>query len=326
LLAIIQFIVGVYAFPLLVEVILVPILVLIGAMTAIIDSDKKYTQVKILLEYLLFSFGLIVIIYTIYMLNTNFGEITKEKTLYDFIVPPLLTILYLPFIFFMMVYSTYEQVVVRLRFSIKSNLLRYAALAYAILIFNVRINLLERWSSHIARENVNSHNDLINSFKHIFKVRRAEDNPIDVPINDGWSPYKAKSFLSKEGLETGYYNKSLEEWYASSPMVELGEGIMPDNIAYYIEGTEKIASTLKIKLNINDSSRSNVSQKKLLEVSSVLCQTSLNRELSDSIVNAILHAEPHTEALGNKIVSLQKEIWPEHAFGGYDVKFVVSSI
>lgn len=326
LLVIIQFIVGVYSFPLVVEVFLVPALVLIGGMTAIVDSDKQYTKVKFLLEYLLFAFALIVIIYTIYMLNTNFGEITKEKTLYDFIVPPLLTILYLPFIFFMVVYSTYEQVAARIGFSIKNNLLRHTALAYAILVFNVRINLLERWASHIARENVNSHNDLINSFKHIFKIHRVENKPVDVPINEGWSPHKAKYFLSKEGLETGYYNKLFEEWCASSPMVGLGEGIMPDNIAYYIEGTENIASTLKIKLNINDSSRSNVSQKKLLEVSRVLCQASLNRELSDSIINAILHVEAHTETVGNKTVSLRKEIWPNHAFGGYDIKFIVSNI
>lgn len=326
LLAIIQFIVGVYAFPLLVEVILVPVLAIIGAMTAIADSDKKFAQVKPLLEYLLFAFGLFVIAYTVYMLATNFGEIAKEKTFYDFIVPPLLTLFYLPFIFIMMVYSTYEQVTVRLRFSIKNNMLRYIAMAYAILVFNIRINLLERWSGNVARENINSHSDLMNSFKLIFRVRRSEKNPIDVPCEDGWSPYKAKYFLSKEGLETGYYNRSFEEWYASSPMVEFGEGIIPDNIAYYIEGMEKVANILKVKLNINDSSRSNISQKKLLDVSNVLCQASLNQNLSDSIKNAILNAEPHTETLGNKKVSLQKKIWSGHAFGGYDVKFIVSSI
>ena len=326
LLAIIQFIVGVYAFPLLVEVILVPFLATIGAMAAIADSDKKYAQVKSLLEYLLFCFGLLVIAYTVYMLATNFGGIAKEKTLYDFIVPALLTILYLPFIFVLMVYSTYEQVSVRLRFSIKNNMLRYVAMVYAILVFNVRIYLLERWSGHVARENIDSHSDLINSFKHIFRVRKAEKNPVDVPCEDGWSPYKAKYFLSKEGLEAGNYNKSFEEWYASSPMMEFGEGIIPDNIAFYIEGTEKIANTLKIKLNINDSSRSNVSQKKLLDVSNVLCHASLNRGLSDVIKNAILNAKPYTEAHGNKKVSLQKEIWRKHAYGGYDVKFIVSSI
>ena len=172
LLAIIQFIVGVYTFPLLVEIILVPLYVTIGVMTAIAASDKKHAQVESFLEYLVLAFGLLVLIYTVYMLSTDFGKIAKEKTLYDFIVPSLLTIFYLPFIFFMMIYSSYEQIAVRLRFSIKNNILRYEAIIYAFLVFNIRINLLEHWADHLVRENVDSRTDLINSLKHIFRIQR----------------------------------------------------------------------------------------------------------------------------------------------------------
>lgn len=326
LLAIIQFVVGVYTFPLLVEIILAPILTVIVAMTAIADTNKQYIQVKKVLEYLLSVFGLLVIAYTLYKLSTDFGEIASEKTFYDFIVPPLLTLFYLPFIFIMMVYSTYEQVSIRLRFAINNNSLRYVAMIYAVLALNVRLSLLERWSSQIVRERVTSHRELIDTFKHLFKIRKAEQKPIGVPYGEGWSPYKAKDFLSKEGLETGYYNKLFDEWHALSPMVEFGEGFIPDNAAYYVEGIENVAKTLKIKLNINDSSRSTFAQKKLLDLSNVLSQASLNRELSDSMKKAILNAEEYTELHGNKRVSIQTNIWPEHRFGGYDAKFIVSSI
>jgi len=144
LLAIIQFVVGVYTFPLLVEVFLVPVLFLIGGMLAITDSDKKYRQVKSLLEYGLLLFGLVLIAYTLYMLTTNFGEFGQEKTLYDFFVPPLLTLFYLPFIFIMLVYSTYEQVFIRLEFAIKNKFHRYLAKLYALVMFNVRLSILER--------------------------------------------------------------------------------------------------------------------------------------------------------------------------------------
>ncbi|NUG22299.1 hypothetical protein, partial [Acinetobacter lactucae] len=66
LLAILQFIVGVYTFPIWIEILLVPILVLIGAMLAIAESEKKHYQVKTLLEYCLTIFGSISIIYTLY--------------------------------------------------------------------------------------------------------------------------------------------------------------------------------------------------------------------------------------------------------------------
>lgn len=324
ILAIIQFIVGVYTFPILVEIIVIPISALIGAMIAIADSDKKHIQIKRLLEYLLSIFGMVVIVYTLYMLVTNFGEIAKEKTFYDFIVPALLTFFYLPFIFIMMIYSTYEEVLIRLRFAINNKMLRYIAILYSVIAFNIRLDLLERWSRHIFIEHVSSHRELIDSFRHIFKVKKAEEKPIDVPKVEGWSPYKAKDFLSKEGFCTGHYNKFFDEWQASSSMMEFGEDLIPDNITYYVQGTENIANVLKIKLNINDSSRSNFAQNKLLDLSNVLSHASLNIELSDAMKNAILNAQVYNELHGNKRVSIEKEIWYEHKLGGYDIKFIIS--
>lgn len=79
LLAILQFVVGVYTFSLWVEVLLVPVLALLGAMLAIAETDRKHRQVKVFLEYCLSSFGVVLIVYTLYMLMTNFGEFGKEK-------------------------------------------------------------------------------------------------------------------------------------------------------------------------------------------------------------------------------------------------------
>jgi hypothetical protein len=149
ILAIIQFVVSVYAFPLWVELLLVPILALTGGMSAIAETDEKYNQVKKLLDGLMIFFGITVIAYTGYMLITNFNKFGQESTVYDFIVPPLLTLFYLPFIFMMMVYSAYEQAFVRLMFAIKDNKLRLTAKIYAILFFNFRLALLERWLNHI---------------------------------------------------------------------------------------------------------------------------------------------------------------------------------
>jgi hypothetical protein len=327
LLAVIQFIVGVYAFPLWVELLLVPVLVFIGGMRAVSETDKQYGKVKTFIDYVLSFFGLFVIAYTFYMLATNFGEFGQEKTLYDFIVPSLLTLFYLPFVFLMLVYSTYEQVFIRLGFAINDKSYRFLAKLYAVLLFNFQLSPLERWSNHVARVNIASHKELVNSFKHICKIRKAEDHPIDVPFENGWSPYKAKYFLSSEGLNTGFYNKLFDgEWSASSPMVEFGEGIIPNNFAYYVEGTEDIAKTLKIKLNVNDSSRSDSAQRKLVELAKTLSRASLDMELSETMQNALLNGESHCEYYGKKMVTISKESWPEHKFNGYDVKFVVSSI
>lgn len=134
--AIIQFVVSVYAFPLWIELLLVPILALTGGMSAIAETDEKYNKVKKLFDGVMIFFGITVITYTVYMLITNFNEFGQESTAYDFIVPPLLTLFYLPFIFMMMVYTTYEQAFVRLIFAIKENKLRLTAKIYSVLFFN----------------------------------------------------------------------------------------------------------------------------------------------------------------------------------------------
>lgn len=327
ILSIIQFVVGVYAFPLWAELLLVPVLALIGGMSAIAETDEKHNQVKRLLDGLLILFGITVIAYTAYMLITKFSEFGQESTAYDFIVPPLLTILYLPFIFMLMVYSTYEQAFVRLMFTIKENKLRPIAKIYAILFFNFRLALLERWLNHISREKIASHRDLINSFKHIRKVTKLEKSASEVSFEEGWSPYIAKDFLSNEGLASGHYNKLFDnEWHASSPMVALGSESIPDNVAYYVEGIEGIAKILKIKLNINDSSRSHSSRKRLLDLAETLIQKSLNTNITESTKNALLAGEPNCECYGSKSVSVAVDFWHGHKLNGHDIKLIVSGI
>ncbi|MBF8999767.1 hypothetical protein [Vibrio nitrifigilis] len=327
LLAILQFVVGVYTFSLSVEVLLVPVLALLGAMIAIAETDKKHHQVKLILGYCLSSFGVVLIVYTLYMLMTDFSEFGKEKTAYDFFVPPLLTFCYLPFVFFMLVYSTYEQAFLRLRFSIKSRFHRAMAKIYAFILFNVRLSLVERWSFQVAQANIESHSDLIDTFKYIFKVRYSEKNPKEVPKEQGWSPFKAKEFLVNEGLSTGFYNRSFEEeWFASSPMKEFGDGIIPDNIAYYVEGSEDVAKVLKLKVNVNDSSRTYQACEKLEAMAEALSISSLSRPLSDEMKSAISSCNSYSEKVEDKTIALVVEHWLNHQLNGFDLKLLISSI
>ena len=189
------------------------------------------------------------------------------------------------------------------------------------------MSLLDRWSLHIARENIESHADLIESFRHILKVRKAERNPKDVPRDLGWSPYHAKEFISSKGLSTGFYNRVFEdEWFASSPMEEFGDGIIPDNVAYYVEGSEELANILKLIVSVNDATRSQQERRKLLELAEVLSLSSLNKPLSEDMEGAIVEGKPYSENAERKTISLAVEEWQNHRFNGYDLKFVISSI
>lgn len=327
LLAIIQFIICAYTFPLWLEILIAPILTFIGAMLTVASSDIKYNQVKIILGNCLSLYGVILIIYTIYMLITNFGEFGNEKTLFNFVVPSLLTLFYLPFIFFMLAYSTYEEIFIRLPFFIKDGAIRWLAKLYAVILFNVQLNTLERWFRIVSREPIECHNDLINTFKYIYRVKRAEKKPRKVPYELGWSPYEAKNFLSSKGLNTGFYDKVFnEEWFASSNIVEFSDGINPDNATYCIEGTENVANTLKIIINVNDANRSDLAQHKLLELANVLSGISIKQNLSKQMINAIANVRNYSETCNTKNINLIIEPWNNHRLNGYSIKFIISSI
>ncbi|HHR5901052.1 TPA: hypothetical protein ACS7XC_001965 [Providencia alcalifaciens] len=326
LLAVIQFIVGVYTFPFWIEVILVPFSTLVVAMLVVSKTDRKYSKVRTLLEFCLSLFGVVLVIYTVFMLITYFDDFGKIKTAYDFIVPPLLTLCYLPFLFLLMVYSTYDVAFSCTKISIKNKHLRYIAKFYAVILFNFRISLVDRWRYHIVRYNVNSYSDLINSFKHIFKLRAAERNPKDVPKDKGWNLQKARKFFVDQGIESGFYNKFYDEnWFAQSPMKELNDGWMPDNIAYYIEGSEDIANTLKLIVNINDVNRAPSVCEQFAHMAEALSVSSLNQVLSPKMMKSILDCESYDEKYENKIILLTIEPWHSHKLNGYDIKFVISS-
>jgi hypothetical protein len=109
-------------------------------------------------------------------------------------------------------------------------------------------------------------------------------------------------------------------------LIEIDDGIIPDNIAYYVEGTEGVADTLKIKINVNDSARSKMAQIKLIELAKALSLLSLKRGLSEQMKDAILQGKQYSEKCGNKNITFAIEKWASHRFNGCNLKFVISSI
>ncbi|SQF99003.1 Uncharacterised protein [Paucimonas lemoignei] len=323
-LAILQFVIGIYSLPLLAELFLVPFMVVVGMMIPIAESDTKYLQVKKLLSGIVIFFGLFTLVYTGYMLATDFKELGQEKTFYDFIVPALLTVMYLPFVFAMMTYSTYETVFVRLQFTVQDRRLRSFARLYAVVFFNFRLDAIRRWADHIARVEVVSHRQLVSTFVHLCKLKNLENMKSEVVGSQGWSPYLAKDLLLSEGISTGNYNLIFaDQWCASSKMYDIGYDLLCDNFAYYVEGVKGVAKVLKIKLNVNDKSRARQANERLLVLSGVLIRESLGIDISDSVKNALRFGAPCRESHGDKQIIVEKAGWGGHKLGGYDLEIEV---
>lgn len=327
LIAIVQFVVGVYTFGLFIEILIVPVLVILGAMLGLAQTDEKYHLVGKILNGIMVAFGSILILYTIYMLATNFGEFARKQTIYDFYIPPLLTLLYLPFIFIMMVFTTYELAFVRLNFLINEPKLQRFAKIYSIFKFHFKIKLLERWASTLPFQDTSSKTGIKDSFNRIFKMLSIERNPPEVPIQEGWSPYAAKQFLLKEGLETGYYHPlGNQEWSSSTNLVDLNDDVLSNKIAYYVDGNETTATSLKVILSIFSKESDVMAHSKFLAAVKTLMRAALGIDTSNDLDSAIMKGKNYVKNLGSFTAAIEKNNWPQSPIGGYDLKFTLSRI
>jgi len=114
--AILEFVINVYSFSLLTELIMLPILIFIVMLQAVAELDSKNAQVAKLLTNLMAIFGFGLLIYSIYKMINGYSDFFKLGTLHSFILPIILTVLFLPYLYCLSLYSIYESYFIRLDF------------------------------------------------------------------------------------------------------------------------------------------------------------------------------------------------------------------
>src|SRR5690606_31423620 len=101
--------------------------------------------------------------------------------------------------------------------------------------------------------------------------------------------YAAIRFLEEEGFRTDDYHRILhgtDEWYAASPPVRIGPGILPAAIAYYVDGDEFTAKSLKLQLDADQPEKSREAHDKLVAAARRLCENALGSSLPAEVEQA----------------------------------------
>lgn len=330
LVSIIEYLVSTYTFHLAVEIMLVPVLFVLVMVVAIAEAKPELKAAHTVLNGLLDAIAVAIFCATLYLMFGDIGRIASSDGVMDFIVPSVLTALYVPFVAFMVVYSTYQNVLIKLRYSIKKRHLEFYARLAALLVFNFRIDLLKRWATNVALRKIETIRNINQSILQILQMAAREKKPPKVDRSEGWSPYEAKDYLTSEGIKTRHYHPvdpaDATEWFCCSDLVEFGNGLISNNIAYYLNGDEHAVKSLKLKLNVNSPEHSLEAHAKLLSAADTLIKKALGLELYEMLDKTIT---PGTEGLmegpGFKI-ALTKHFWPNQAFGGYDLGVELSGI
>lgn len=253
----VTFIAELYSFPLIIELIAIPLVTMVFLIAEMAKHKPEHAQVAKLMGCLLSLIGLFYIGFSLWKSVEQWGDAFSWANWLELIIPIILSIAFLPFLYWWRTYVAYNEMFAAIStFAIDKELIAYARWL-AITRIRTNLDLLKRWRKSIQSTRPANKAELKHTLMALLALKQREEAPPSVPPSEGWSPYLAMQFLADMGVETGHYSHRYEnEWGASSPMRELGkgDGIWRNNIAYYIDGTEHAAKVLKVKLNINVSS------------------------------------------------------------------------
>lgn len=164
-----DFLINFYVFSLPVELAMVPATAFFGGLWAVSESKPEYKQVKAFLNWILAVMGFILVVVATYQGIKHFDTFASFSTLKDFVVPPLMSLAFLPFLYLFGLFVSYENLFFRLRFFVEGDELVAFTKARTIMAFNFRLNLLNRWARHINRLHLQSEDDVRSEIK-TFKI------------------------------------------------------------------------------------------------------------------------------------------------------------
>lgn len=129
---VIELLVNLHTFPLLVELVLVPIVLLL-AMTEIyarsqVEDDQSLRPVVKLLGGVLAVLGLVALTFSLNYLVRNLGEVATRENVAAFFLPLILTFWFIPFLYGLALFGKYQTMFAMTSFGMKGNrpLYRYA--------------------------------------------------------------------------------------------------------------------------------------------------------------------------------------------------------
>lgn len=313
----VEFLINFYTLPLLGEFFLLPFVTFVVGMIAVGERDEQYRRVVNLLNTVLALMGLGLLAYTGYMALDDFENFVSMQSLRDLYTPVLLSLLFIPFIFVMHVFMSYDTEFRTIELYIPDEKLRRFAKIRALLSFGPSITLLRRWTRNLGTQRPDDKDGIRQSIKEVKVARQREKNPEPIPASQGWSPNIAKDYLAEAGLVSGDYHRSFDEWFASTPYLELGEGLMPDNLAYYIEGDELTATRLKLVLNINNPANPADSELRFREVGQMLLNNAMPGHHLETDMSEL------SVSVENWRIQVTEEKWEGGIRGGYTKRLVI---
>lgn len=151
----IEIIVNLNSFSLFCELILVPFLFFIGILTAFSKEKTEYDPVHRVLKWILNGIAFVIILYAIVHTIRFARSVFITENLNEILLPPVLTVLFIPFIYIVALYAGYEHLFTMLKLRpkrTKKQLIKIKFALFSTCKFNIK--KIKRVNRHIERWNV----------------------------------------------------------------------------------------------------------------------------------------------------------------------------
>lgn len=112
---IVSFLTWRYTFGLATELVLVLVLVVLGGCTAIAEADGKYVRARKALVIVTYGLSAAIFVKAVVGAISDFGKLASLETASEVILPSILTICFVPFLYALAVYVAYDRLFVRLK-------------------------------------------------------------------------------------------------------------------------------------------------------------------------------------------------------------------
>lgn len=322
---IIIFIAELVSFPLWVEMPMFLFLLCLTLLIAVSESQLDTARVASLLKMLRglqVLVGLLILFFSYWKVTDNITEHFSLNNLREFCVPLLLWLMFIPYIFFLAIYMTYEEVFnylhVRPR---QAPLVRYAR-RRALFNFGWNIDAVKRLARDMRTREIIDRQGVEDTILEIKRLLEIEKNPPTVMRADGWSPYTARRFLEEYDLITGDYHHTQGEWFAHIT-AKLGDKMFADQISYYLTGNEHAVTQLRLKLDGSNDNDTIEARRSFDARALTLLAHTLGINRAETIYLNIQTSEAMTYVVDEIQVFLNESKWGDELYGGYTRKLTI---
>ena len=323
LVAIFQFILTFYTFNLFFELIFILLITILSLAKVIAEKDKDKNKILIkIIDFILISFSILIILLSIYQYVNNFSEFTDIKTLYDFLIPTILSIMIIPYFYMFFIFVRYESALISLNFAFRDNekLKEYAKLK-GIISFNFDAKNFERWSKNLNSYDLDK-NTIKQSIKDIKKLKEVRKNINKIDLKKCWHPFIANEFLKNDNILIKEYTRRYDgRWNGYSNYINIYEE--NSHIYYRIEGNLEFVDKLQLELFFYFKDKINIekSYNTFVNICNKLSINAINHPLSDEILNALISEENLEIKFYDKTILVKHESFET---GAYKLNFIIS--